>query len=69
MHVATHRCGKHISAAVTQHATMEEGVFSVTKLGTNVMRSFNFLQSSYDNMSDGQTCETTVTLAQHTLES
>jgi hypothetical protein len=27
--VATQRCSKHISAAVNQHATTEEGVFSV----------------------------------------
>jgi hypothetical protein len=27
--VATQRCGKHISAAVNQHATIEEAVFSV----------------------------------------
>jgi hypothetical protein len=27
--VATQRCSKHISAAVKQHATIEEAVFSV----------------------------------------
>jgi hypothetical protein len=27
--VATQQCGKHISAAVNQHATIEEAVFSV----------------------------------------
>jgi hypothetical protein len=27
--VATQRCGKHISAAVNQHATVKEAVFSV----------------------------------------
>jgi hypothetical protein len=27
--VATQRCGNHISAAVNQHATIEEAVFSV----------------------------------------
>jgi hypothetical protein len=27
--IATQRCGKHISAAVNQHATIEEAVFSV----------------------------------------
>jgi hypothetical protein len=27
--VATQRCGKHISAAVNQHATIEKAVFSV----------------------------------------
>jgi hypothetical protein len=27
--VATQRCGKHISAAVNQHATIVEAVFSV----------------------------------------
>jgi hypothetical protein len=27
--VATQRCNKHISAAVIQHATIEEAVFSV----------------------------------------
>jgi hypothetical protein len=26
---ATQRCGEHISAAVNQHATIEEAVFSV----------------------------------------
>jgi hypothetical protein len=28
-HVATQRCDKHIPAAVNQHATIEEAVFSV----------------------------------------
>jgi hypothetical protein len=27
--VASQRCGKHISAAVNQHGTIEEAVFSV----------------------------------------
>jgi hypothetical protein len=27
--IATQRCGKHISAAVSQHATIEEVVFSM----------------------------------------
>jgi hypothetical protein len=29
MHIATQSCGKHISAAVNQHATIEEAVFSM----------------------------------------
>jgi hypothetical protein len=36
--VFTKRCGKHISAAVNQHATIEEAVFSVDQLPGYIRR-------------------------------
>jgi hypothetical protein len=50
--VATQRCGKHISAAVNQHATIEEAVFSVRQLrdrteGVSGDGSWQMMESSF----------------------
>jgi hypothetical protein len=47
--VATQRCGKHISAAVNQHAVIEEAVFSVwaaPKFYNEEFRSFQLQQKT-----------------------